>query len=69
MDGDDRPEIRALIGFRFPCGQLWLSPWVFTLAEAAEASQRGFAILVDPADEQELERWLDARRPRMWNKW
>jgi hypothetical protein len=69
MDAEDRPEIRALIGYRFPGGALWLSGEVFTLEEAAEASRWGFAVVVDPADERALEQWLEARRPRLWNRW
>lgn len=58
FDGD-RPEIRALIGYRFPGGKLWISPIVFTLEEAEHAFRCGFAIVVDPADERAFEEWLN----------
>lgn len=69
----DRPAIRALVCY--PIGaepERWSGAAFVSLALAAELSEKGFVVLIDPQDERDLamherlERALSREPPRKW---
>lgn len=70
MFDEDRPSIRALIGWLLPGGDVILSQQNTIPLEDAPLYQKwGFVILVDPADESDLASWEREHRWASLRRW
>ncbi len=59
---EDRPTVRALVGWMLPNGEFVVRKNVVSLEQAADYAQYGWAVLVDPMDESQLARWNQLHR-------
>lgn len=61
MDSD-RPILHALVAYLSPVFGLVSEPRVMPLEEAVDFARAGFAVIVDPQDQSDLQRWEQVQR-------
>lgn len=67
---DPKPALRGIAAYIMPDGKVYLSklPTV-SLDEAEQLHRLGWAVLIDPEDEQALARWEQMQRAQQRRKW